>query len=128
MSPEQADGREDLLGPASDVYSLGATLYQILTGRAPFESRVGLADVLLSVQQGLFPRPRDLNPGTPAALEAICLKAMALKREDRYLSPIALADDVERWLAGAPISALKQTAELRPKLLHRLFGWWKTGG
>jgi serine/threonine-protein kinase len=127
MSPEQAAGREDLLEPASDVYSLGATLYEILTDRAPFETRVGLANVLLSIRQSLVPKPRELKPGIPAGLEAICLKAMALKPEDRFVSPIALADDVERWLAGAPISALKQTAEPRPKLWRRLFDWWKTG-
>src|SRR5439155_9052894 len=75
MSPEQAAGRLDLLGPASDVYSLGATLYALLTGRPPFDARhVGV--LLEQVQKGEFPPPRQVNPQVPAALDAICLKAM----------------------------------------------------
>jgi serine/threonine-protein kinase len=128
MSPEQAAGREDLLEPTSDVYSLGATLHELLTGRVPFEGQGGVADILLSVRQGLFPKPRELKPDIPAALEAICLKAMALRPEARYASPIAMVDALERWLAGAPASALKQTSESRPKLWQLLRDWWTTRG
>jgi serine/threonine protein kinase len=104
MSPEQASGRWDLIEPASDVYSLGATLYEILTGRVPFE-RGDVPNILLRVRQGLFPKPHELKPDIPAVLEAICLKAMSLQPEDRYASPLALADDIERSLAGAVVSA-----------------------
>jgi serine/threonine protein kinase len=93
MSPEQAAGRLDELGPASDVYSLGATLYCLLTGRAPFTDKDrGL--VLRRVQAGDFPPPRRVQPEVPRALEAICLKAMARLQSDRYPSPRALADDI----------------------------------
>ena len=107
MSPEQAAGRLDLLGPASDVYSLGATLYTLLTGRPPFAGE-DLGEVLRKVQRGEFPRPRESSPWLDPALEAICLKAMALKPEDRYASPRALADDLERWLADEPVSAYRE--------------------
>src|SRR5262249_27225161 len=75
MSPEQAAGRLDLIGPCSDVYSLGATLYCILTGKAPF--RGDKPDVLKKVQHGDFAKPRLLDPTVSPALEAVCLKAMS---------------------------------------------------
>jgi serine/threonine-protein kinase len=107
MSPEQAAGRLDELGPASDVYSLGATLYCLLTGKAAFEGKDrGL--LLQRVQQGEFPRPRQVKREAPAALEAICLKAMALRPQDRYGSAQALADDVEHWLADEPVTAYRE--------------------
>jgi serine/threonine-protein kinase len=103
MSPEQAAGDLEHLGPQSDVYSLGATLYCLLTGKPPFEGEVG--DVLRAVQRGAFAPPRKLDPTVDAALESVCRKAMALKPEERYPSPKALADDVERWMADEPVSA-----------------------
>ncbi len=104
MSPEQAAGRLDLLGTASDVYSLGATLYCLLTGRAPFEDRVSNV-ILQKVQRGDFPPPRQVKRGVAPALEAICLKAMALRPEDRYPSPRDLAEDIEHWLADESVLA-----------------------
>jgi serine/threonine protein kinase len=104
MSPEQARGDLDSLGPATDVYSLGATLYYLLTGRPPFDEK-NLGDLLRAVERGDFPRPRQLDPGIPRALDAICVKAMATRPEDRYRTAKALADDVERWMAGAPVAA-----------------------
>jgi serine/threonine protein kinase len=107
MSPEQAAGRLERVGPASDVYSLGATLYCLLTGQSPF-AQTEVGEVLQKVERGDFPPPRQVRRMVPAALEAICLKSMALRPGDRYASPSALADDVEHWLAGEPVSAWRE--------------------
>ncbi|MGE5193857.1 MAG: protein kinase domain-containing protein, partial [Deltaproteobacteria bacterium] len=104
MSPEQAAGNLDVLGPASDVYSLGATLYHVLTGVPPFE-RQDVAAVLRKVQTGEIRKPRAVQREIPAALEAICLKAMALAPSDRYATPRLMADDLEHWLADEPVAA-----------------------
>jgi serine/threonine-protein kinase len=107
MSPEQAEGRTDLVGPRSDVYCLGATLYHLLTGHAPCEAEQ-VADVLHKVVSGDIPRPRSINPRLALALEAICLKAMAAKPGDRYESVQALKSDLERWLADEPVTAFRE--------------------
>jgi WD40 repeat protein/serine/threonine protein kinase len=104
MSPEQAAGRHDQLGPASDIYSLGATLYHLLTGRTPF-ARSPTSDVLTQVKRGDFPQPRRVKRQVPPALEAICLRAMALQPQARYPSAKALADDLEHWLADEAVTA-----------------------
>ncbi|MGC8642706.1 MAG: tetratricopeptide repeat protein, partial [Isosphaeraceae bacterium] len=106
MSPEQAAGNSDKLGPASDIYSLGATLYVMLTDRTPFEGETDL--VLHRVRWGEFPPPREVKPQVPRPLEAICLKAMALRPEDRYQSALDLAGDIECWLADRPVSAHRE--------------------
>jgi len=103
MSPEQAAGRLDLISRPSDIYGLGATLYHILTGRAPFSSET--EDVVLRVEQGRFPPPRRVSKRVPRALEAICLKAMARKPVDRYGTARELANDVERYLADERVEA-----------------------
>ncbi len=108
MSPEQARGEIDRLGPASDVYSLGATLYCLLTGRPPVQGD-DLGSILRGVRQGEFPPPRQLDPRIDRPLEAVCLKALALEPGDRYASPRALADDVERWMADEPVSAMPES-------------------
>jgi WD40 repeat protein/serine/threonine protein kinase len=115
MSPEQAAGRLDQLGPASDVYSLGATLYTLLTGQAPF-AKSDVGEVLQKVQKGDFAPPRQVNRQLPAALEAICLKAMAREPQARYASAKALADDLEHWLADEAVMA---HAEAWPARLAR---------
>ena len=108
MSPEQAEGRLDLLSPASDVYSLGATLYSILTGKAPFHGP-DTNEILRKVRRGDFPQPTAVERDTPRALEAICLKAMALRPKDRYASPRKLAAEIERWLGDEPVNAYRDS-------------------
>jgi WD40 repeat protein/serine/threonine protein kinase len=98
MSPEQAAGDLDRVEPASDVYGLGATLYCLLVGHGPFPSG-GVADVLKRVSRGIFPAPRRLRKSIDPTLEAICLKAMSLRPEDRHATPLALAEEIEAWLA-----------------------------
>ncbi|MGO9469988.1 MAG: tetratricopeptide repeat protein, partial [Isosphaeraceae bacterium] len=107
MSPEQAEGNLEALGPRSDVYSLGATLYCLLTGRPPV---VGddLGAILRAVQSGALVPPRQVDPSIDRALEAVCMKAMALRPDDRYGSCRALAGDVERWMADEPVSAWRE--------------------
>jgi serine/threonine-protein kinase len=107
MSSEQASGRLDLIGPASDVYGLGATLYCLLTGRAPFEGR-SPALVVEQARRGEFPPPRQAKREVPPALEAVCVKAMATDPAGRYRSPRELADEIERWLANEPVSAWRE--------------------
>jgi serine/threonine-protein kinase len=114
MSPEQASGRHELLGTASDVYGLGATLYCLLTGQPPVEDR-HLATVLQRVQRGEFRPPRTVKRTVAPALEAVCLKAMALRPEDRYSTPRALADDLEHWLGDEPISAWREPVSVRAR-------------
>ena len=116
MSPEQAGGDLDRLGPRSDVYSLGATLYCLLTGKPPFEGD-DIGEVLRKVQRGEFPPPRQVDPSIDTALEAVCLKAMAPKPEDRYATCRALAEDVERWMADEPVSAWREPWARRAR-------WW----
>jgi serine/threonine-protein kinase len=112
MAPEQLDGATGRLGPATDVYSLGATLYALLTGHAPSEGG-DLASIQDRVRRGDFPRPREIHRAVPRALEAVCLKAMSLKPEDRYDSARILAHEIERWLADEPVTAWREPWKVR---------------
>ncbi|MFL5244808.1 MAG: protein kinase domain-containing protein [Gemmataceae bacterium] len=107
MSPEQAAGRWDVVVQASDVYSLGAVLYTLLTGKPPLE-KSNWPEIQQKIQQGDFPRPRQVRADVPRVLEAVCLRAMAVKPADRYSSVEALATDMEHWLADEPVAAYRE--------------------
>jgi WD40 repeat protein/serine/threonine protein kinase len=114
MSPEQAEGRTEEIGPATDVYSLGAMLYTLLCGRPPFEFVwCDLTSVLDGVRLGQFAPPRKVDPKVSHALEAVCLKAMAHRPQDRYRSAADLAYEIERWLADEPVLAFREHAVAR---------------
>jgi eukaryotic-like serine/threonine-protein kinase len=112
MSPEQAAGEIERIGPRSDVYSLGATLYTLLTGKPPFEDE-DQGRVLEMVRLGRFAPPRQLDRSIDGVLEAICKKAMATAPVDRYLSARALADDIERWMADEAVIARRDPMHAR---------------
>jgi eukaryotic-like serine/threonine-protein kinase len=112
MSPEQAKARWDIVGPASDIFSLGAIFYAILTGRAPYQGKA-LGEIYERVERCQFPEPRQLRSRVPRALEAICLKAMAATPEGRYATAIDLASDVRRWLADEPVLAYREPLPTR---------------
>ena len=107
MSPEQAEGHADRVGPASDIYSLGATLYTLLVGRPPIEGS-DLHAVLGKARAGDWLPPRQRDRTIPASLDAVCRKAMARKPEERYPTALALAADIEHWLADEPVSAYRE--------------------
>ena len=96
MAPEQAEGRGKSAGPAADVWAVGAILYEMLTGRPPFAGGSAI-DVLHGVVYEPAPPPSRLRAGVPPGLEAVCLKCLQKRPEDRYPSAEALADDLARW-------------------------------
>jgi|GEM_PF-2461152 len=104
MSPEQAEGRADAMSPAVDIYSLGAILYECLTGRPPFRADTSEETRRQVVHDDPAP-PRRLNTKVPRDLETICLKALHKDPARRYSSAAALRDDLARYLASEPIRA-----------------------
>jgi Flp pilus assembly protein TadD len=116
MAPEQAAGKSTEIGPAADVYALGAVFYELLTGRPPFAAPTALE----TIQRVLDSEPvpvRRLQPSTPRDLETICLKCLKKRPEQRYATAGLLADDLRAYLHGRPIQARRSGA------FERIWKW-----
>jgi serine/threonine protein kinase len=127
MAPEQATGSRARLGAATDVYGLGAILYELLTGRPPFRSPTIMETVVQVLERDPAP-PRELRPEIPRELEGICLKCLEKSPKDRYASAEALALELDSYLQGDGIAATGIVSRLRrwnrrePELVARLGG------
>ncbi len=105
MPPEQAEARHELMGPTSDVYSIGAIMYELLTGRPPFRCESFL-ETLRQIREQSPIRPTQLNPRVPAGLEAICLRCLHKKQSGRYRSAAELAEALDRFLNEEPVPGI----------------------
>jgi eukaryotic-like serine/threonine-protein kinase len=129
MAPEQASGKGRALTPAADIYSLGAILYCLVTGRPPFVSE-SVLDILAQVLERQAMLPSSINPRLAREVEQICQRCLEKAPEHRYASALELADDLDQFLRGDPIAAppmtpglrLQQWARQRPALVSRLVG------
>lgn len=117
MAPEQAAGETGSVGPQSDIYSLGATLYELLTGQNAFSvlKYNSREDMLGAVKSGEFAPPAQSGASVPGPLNAVCLKAMSAHPNDRYGSARELAQDIDRWLADEPVSAWREPVSIKAR-------------
>jgi serine/threonine-protein kinase len=127
MAPEQAAGSRLNLGPGTDIYGLGAILYELLTGRPPFRGATVMETVLDVLERDPAP-PRTYRADVPVDLETICLKCLEKSPQERYPTAAALAEDLERYLDGEIIDATSVVARLKrwnrrePEVVSRLGG------
>jgi tetratricopeptide (TPR) repeat protein/predicted Ser/Thr protein kinase len=125
MAPEATTGQTEDVDRQSDIFLLGGTLYHILTGHPPRHTKKNITELLELVKTPPTP-PRKLDPTIPRPLDAICQKALALRKQDRYQTAAALAEDLQRHLAGEPVTAYQETWTERTwrwcKRHHRLLG------
>jgi eukaryotic-like serine/threonine-protein kinase len=122
MAPEQAQGMRDQITVATDVYGLGAVLYAVLTGRAPFHAGSPQESIQQVVHQDP-PRPRGLNPLIDPDLETVCLKCLRKAPKDRYVSARELGEDLDRWQKGEPIHARPVSSSERISRYVRRHPW-----
>ena len=127
MSPEQAAGEPGSLTPSTDVYGLGAILFALLTGEPPVDGK-STDEIVDQVRLGAIRLPRSLNPHIPRALEAVCVKALAPQPCDRYPSALALAEEVEHWLADEPVAAWREPLSGRARRWAKRHRTAMTGG
>jgi len=118
MPPEHAQGSKNVIDVRSDVYSLGAVLYEMLAGKPPFPGDTPMAVMLAVVNQDPV-RPSHIRKTCPHDLENIALKAMEKEKERRYPSAMAMADDLDRWMRGEPVHARRSSLVYRARRLKR---------
>jgi serine/threonine protein kinase len=133
-APEQAAKQEEPIGPHTDVYRLGTVLYEILTGRREPYTWSTPEELMRKIRAEEPIPPSQVLPGVPPDLEAICLKALARRPEDRYHSPAALAQELTNWLLGRPVSVWRSSRVVQvwnrlnePVLVKRWFLAWASG-
>ncbi len=117
MAPEQVLIKDLRLSVATDIYAIGAILYELLSSHPP-HGRGAADDVMQRALAGQIPRPRSLVPSVPKDLEAICMKCLAMRASDRYADVAAIADDLRRFANGLPVSVRNPTA------FERVYRWY----